>query len=260
MSSIPAHSHGIGDLPTGTGTGQIPTGPQVQALLDASGVSLSRVKYAEDFRGPAGTVLPAWLATQDTSPAGAPVLDYENDAAGGWFILWLAVNNEIENITLFGGDDLPFDITQNPIFETRITIESDVTGAGGLFGAGDRLVVGIGSARNADPDLMATSAWFLFGLGDHNVYIESDDGVTDNDDIDTGINWTEGNVVTLKIDASDLTRVRFFVNDVDATPQAMNMAAAAGNLQVFIQLQKAAALNMDHRVRIDVVDTTLDRP
>lgn len=54
-------------------------------------------------------------------------------------------------------------------------------------------VLGVGSAFNADPDAIQESAWFRIGggnagaAGGRTVYVETDDNVTNRDDIATGI-------------------------------------------------------------------------
>lgn len=55
-------------------------------------------------------------------------------------------------------------------------------------------VLGVCSAFNADPDVIQESAWFRIGGGSGNraVYIETDDNVTNRDDIATGITLVSG--------------------------------------------------------------------
>lgn len=205
----------------------------------------------EDFLEPSGTTLPAWLGTQDTSAAGSPTLDYVDDSHGGIFVLKLAADNEAEAITLYGGDNLTVDINNKPILEMRVKIDPDVTGAGGDLAAGDIIVMGLASARNATLDNVAEHAWFRFEGANHNILVESDDGTTDDNDNDTGVDWVDGTYLTLKVDCSDLTNVVFSIDG--AKFGGYDISDATGNVQPFIEVTKAAAANFDHRVTIDYI-------
>lgn len=210
-------------------------------------------ELAEEFLGPAGTTLPAPLAKQITGAT--PTGDYVNNAPGGTYALSLDTTNEVESATLYQGDQLTFGIGKKPIVEMRLKLEPDVTGAGGELATGDVIVFGLASARNADPDLITTHAWFrLQGDGSNkNILVETDDGTTDTDDQDTGSDWVADTFYTFAIDASDLTNVRFLIDGVQVQPVLMDMSQASGNLQLYIEVAKAAAANNDHRVTVDYV-------
>lgn len=205
----------------------------------------------EDFLQASSGTLPAPWGTQDTSAAGSPTLDYSDDAAGGQYVLKLAADNEVEAITLYFADQLVFDITKGLIFQARIKIDPDVTGAGGDLAAGDIIVCGLASARNATLDNIATHAWFRFEGANHNILVESDDGTTDDDDNDTGVDWVDATFVDLAIDCTNLSAIGFYVDGVRVAQTSA--AAATGNVQPFIEVTKAAAANLDHRVTIDYI-------
>lgn len=205
----------------------------------------------EDFCARPGAALPTWLTTQDTSAAGAPTLDFAADAACGAYVLQLAADTEVEKITLYGGDNHLIDITKKPYFAARVKISPDVTGAGGTLAASDKIVIGLANDRNATLDSIAINAWFLLAGANLNIYVETDDGTTDTDDKDTGIDYVDGTYLTLEIDCSNLSDIRFLINGVDVTPQTMSLAAATGNVSPFIEVQKASAANKDHKVTID---------
>jgi hypothetical protein len=207
----------------------------------------------QDFIYDASATLPLPWGKQDTSAAGAPVTDFVADAIAGHYVLALAADNEVETLTLYLADQLVFDITKLPIMGIRLKVASDVTGAGGLFAAGDKLVAGLASARNATLDSVVTHAWYRMEGANHNLLCETDDGTTDNDDNDTTVDWAEDTFLDLVIDCSVLGNIRFVVNDANVTPEAMNLSAATGNVQPFVELQKAAAANKDHKVTVDHV-------
>ena len=232
-----------------------PSSTPFHAALQAGPVG--GVRIFDDFLQDAGATLPAPLGKQDTSAAGTPTLDYSADAAGGAYVMKLDTTNEAEKITLYFADQLVIDITKKPLLQFRMKIEPDVTGAGGDLGASDIIVAGLASARNATLDSVTTNAWFRFEGANHNILWETDDGTTDDNDNDTGINWADNTYALYTIDASSLAAVRFFVNGVPCG--VADMSAATGNLQFFIEVQKAAAANMDHRVTVDFFDVCANR-
>lgn len=228
----------------------------VQRMLPSS----DRVSQVEEFMGRPGQALPTWLTTQDTSPAGAPVFDFVADGAGGQWAMALATTNEIEEITLYQGDQRTIDLSKKPIVRGKLKVKSDVTGGGGLFAAGDVFVFGVASDRAAVLDNIVTNAWFRFEGANHNILVESDDGVTDTDDKDTGQDWVEDTFVELEIDMRNPAGVRFKVNGTDRTPTGFTFAVpSTGVVQVFCEVRKAAALNFDHKVTVDVLDLDADR-
>lgn len=213
----------------------------------------------EDFLGRAGQALPTWLTTTDLSSAGTPTMDFVASSAGGVWAMKFDTTNEVENIGLYQGDNLTWDITKDPILRVRVKIEPDVTGAGGDFAAGDKLVIGLASARNATLDSITAHAWFRFEGANHNILIEADDGTTDTDDKDTGIDWVDDTWMLLEIDATNRTNVRFKVDGVDVTTSHTFSLPATGNLQFFAEAQKAAAANFDHRVSFDFIEAAAVR-
>lgn len=229
---------------------------QILRFLDPS---TGEVRIFEDFLvNPSGS-LPGWLTTQDTSAAGSPTKDFATDASGGAYVLKLAADNEVETLTLYGGDNHLLDITSKPRIRVRLKVESDVTGAGGAFAAGDKLVCGLASDRNATLDSVVTHAWFRFEGANHNILVETDDGTTDTDDKDTGSDWAENTYMILEIDCSTLTDIRFRVDGVDVNPQVMSIGAATGGVSFFLEIQKAAAANKDHRVTVDWIEIIQQR-
>jgi hypothetical protein len=211
----------------------------------------------DDFDRAAGAALELPWGTHDASAAGAPTLDFVANADGGHYQLKLATTNEVETIGLYHLDQLMFDVAKNPIFVARLKIEPDVTGAGGQLAATDKIVIGLASAHNGTLDSIATNAWFLLTGGNRNIYVESDDGTTDDDDNDTGVDWASNSFIDFKIDMSNLGAVKFYVDE--ACVAILSMAAASGNVQPYITVQKAAAANFDHRVTVDFVDVHCDR-
>lgn len=205
--------------------------------------------YEDDFIG-ASVTLPAsanigtpWLIV-DTSAAGTPTYVRAASAA----TLTLASNNEAENVCLAHGDSLAFDIDDIQSIEMRVKL-------GAAFTTGSELVFGLGSARNDTTDSVAANAWFkMVGANSvSQVYLETDDGVRDIDDVASG--QTLGTAYKkFYIDFSGgKSNVKFFIDGVPVgTGRVFDMSGYSAGLQPIVQLQKAANTNVD-AVSIDYV-------
>lgn len=140
------------------------------------------------------------------------------------------------------GDALSFDIDELQSIEFRVRIGAST------FTSGSILAFGVGSARNNTLDSVAANAWFRMEGANSTtqVYVETDDGVRDNDDIATGV--TLG--TTYKRFLIDFTggksNVKFYIDgERVAAGTTFNMSAYSAGLQPIIQLQKASNTNAD---------------
>lgn len=213
-------------------------------------------EWYDDFNGAVATFPssadPAtpWLVV-DTSAAGTPVYTRGTSIA----TLTLASTSEVENVCLAFGDALDFDIDDLQHLEMRVRLNA-------AFTSGSELVFGLGSARNDTTDSVAANAWFkMVGANSTSlVYVETDDGVRDNDDVSTGT--TLG--TTFKRFDIDFTggksNVRFYIDGARVcASRTFDMSGYSAGLQPMIQLQKAANTNVDS-VRIDYVKVIAKRP
>ena len=110
----------------------------------------------------------------DTSAAGAPTLVGTN----GFMVGTLAATDEAENLCLYMGDSLAWDIDELLTAEFWIKTGAAITTA-------QALAFGMASARNDDPDSIAEHAHFRL-LASTAVVVETDDGTNNNDDKATG--------------------------------------------------------------------------
>ena len=141
---------------------------------------------------------------QDTSAAGAPT-SLILDRAGGWVSLKLASTSEAEVYGINCGDFLQFNPTGcGLVLEAGIAIPTAITTA-------QRFVVGFCSAHNDTFDSMAQNAWFKCDTS-MALVVESDDAVTDNDDVSTGTTMTAAFPLHLRIEAVSNADVRFYIN------------------------------------------------
>lgn len=211
--------------------------------------------WCDDFNGTVATFPtsadPAtpWLV-DDTSASGTPTYTKGTSAA----TLTLAATSEVENVCLHFGDALDFDIDDIQRVEMRVKLAA-------AFTSGSELVFGVGSARNDTSDSVAAHAWFkMVGASSTSaVYVETDDGTTDDDDNDTG----ETLATTYKRFVIDFTGgksdVKFYIDGKRVLASTtFSLAAYSAGLQPIVQLQKAANTNADS-VIIDYVKVTCKR-
>lgn len=235
------------------------------------------LEFCEDFLGKAGDTLPALWKLTDVSPAGAPTKDYVTSAKNGQYLLQLAANNEAEQLALTWGDSLQL-VIQDTVGEKgtgkkevsfRFKVDSDPTGAGGSPGASGIIVLGLCDTYNANLDAITYSCWVKLAGANHNVTIESDDNVTDNNNKATNVTWAEGAFYTITFDFTDLanvkvwwevdsTGVRTLLNNAVAASVAltvlkMTSVPANTGLQVIVASQKGAVANLDNKVTTDFV-------
>lgn len=220
-------------------------------------------EFCDDFLGGGTFVgsagLDPWVIA-DVSSAGTPTytrLDHgetTGDFAPGVAKLAFDSQEEAQNVRLSFGDKLCFDINKVRAFECRVrqsqaTKDSETTIAFGLTGDG-----------NATIDTIAVAAIFRLASASaaNTVVVETDDTVTNNDDVATG--QVLSNVwKTFKIDFSQgLTDVRFYMDDANgnlvrvAASTTFNMSGYSAALQPFFQIQKASDANTD-ALEIDYV-------
>lgn len=219
-----------------------------------------------DYASPDGTI---WRK-KDTSAAGAPTMV----GAGGEMVLTLAATEEIENLCLYFGDVLPYDIDHL----LRVDFWARCSAS---LAVGVDVAFGLAAARNDAIDSIAYHALFRVigaAAAAGAVTVETDDGVNDNDDKATG----QTLAATLKrftIDfASGLTtisppsasvggkaNVLFSMDNGSGllTPVARNtrfdMSNYSSGLQLFAQLQKAAQADVAS-LYIRAIDVTRKEP
>lgn len=225
-------------------------------------------KYCYDFRGhhliPAtASNLGSPFSKADTSSAGAPTLLGLN---GGGVRLLLDNTSEVQNLCLYMGDILPFDIDEivcvEIIAKTVATLDSTTS-----------LAFGLCSARNDAIDSLTNHASFRC-IGDNNVVVETDDGTTDKDDIATGLTlgatWKRFRIdfasrnTTIEPPSVSLGRksnVEFYgANDSGslrrvASGTRFDMSAATAGLQLYAQIQKTADTNTDN---LDILEMSVE--
>ena len=224
--------------------------------------------YRYDFRGEcelaaAGSGAGGPFVKADTSTGGAPTA---KGLLGGGIRLLLASTTEIENLCMYMGDVLPFDIDElvsvEIIAKTIATLDSTTSIAFGLC-----------SARNDAIDSLTNHASFRC-IGDNNVVVETDDGTTDLDDKATGLTlgatWKRFRMdfasrnTTIEPPSVSLGRksnIEFYGANANgslrrvASGTRFDMSAATGGLQLYAQIQKTSDANTDN---LDILEMSVE--
>ncbi|HUU84624.1 MAG TPA: hypothetical protein VM243_14085 [Phycisphaerae bacterium] len=183
----------------------------------------------EDFIGAALNTTDGPWKTVDVGDATEGVVA---DAHGGEFALALAATDEAEDAVLYQGDAKNFDIDSKLIVEFRAKVVSPGSGVTAVFGlAGD---------HDLDKDSIAQNAWFRL-VGGLDLLLETDDGTTDVDDVDTTVNLISGTYNTFRIDLTDPSDVKFFVDNIRVgSSTTFDMSGFSGRLQPYFSLDKGS--------------------
>jgi hypothetical protein len=212
----------------------------------------NRVHY--DFRGayapPVVASRQGPFCSKITKTAGTPSVAA---VSGGTLDLALDNANEVQNLCLYQGDILPFDIAKLIRLEMTVKLSASIAAAvSGFFG--------FGSARNDAIASIAQRAGFGFS-GSNAITIDGVDGTNSQTGKATGyslttvlrkfaIDFSVGNAAQSppSLSKGGQADVRFFMsNDRGSLVQVgvatrFDLSAYAGNLQLIAQIQKTAAV------------------
>jgi len=157
------------------------------------------------------------------------------NSSNGQFLLHLAATNEAEDAVLYMGDNRNFDVGNGLIFEARIDMAV-------APGTGVCAVAGLANAHNLAKDSVAAAAWFRWDAS-LVCKVETDDTTNDNDDVATGVTCVAGTYNIFRIDFTDLTDVKFFIDGArvasGTTFDMSNLTAAEQQMQPYFSLDKA---------------------
>jgi hypothetical protein len=213
------------------------------------------VQIFSDFIG--GGVLPSsgsGLVQYDDSSSGAPTLLHQ-PKADGIYRMKLASTSEAERCAVYLGDDCCISPTKKPIFEARVAITTASPNAA------ETLIIGLVSARNDTVASIADHCMFKWTGANNNILIDTDDGTTDTSDQDTTSDWVSGTYYKFKIDMSDLTDVKFFIDgerQLRSTTFDVSAMAASDYLQPIVEIQKASGTTVP-QVDIDYISVLWER-
>lgn len=157
--------------------------------------------------------------------------------SGGGVALTLDNTSEAQIVTLYQKDILPLALLN----VKRISFNAKVSGIDSVT----TLVMGLASAQNDTSDTVSLNAWFRMqgSVSLTAVVTETDDNVTNNDDIATGATLA----AVYKRFTIDFTRglsdIRFYIDGAPvstATTFAMGAIVSTDYVQPYVQIQKAS--------------------
>ena len=189
----------------------------------------TQIEYFEDFLG----------AELNTTDGPWKVVDVGNateamvtDAHGGEYALTLTSTSEAQDAVLYQGDRKTFDIDSKLVFECRAKVTTPGTGV--------TVVLGLAGDHNLDKDSITENAWFRLE-GGLDLLVETDDGTTDNDDQDTTANLVSGTYYVFKIDLTDPSDVKFYLDNQQLLlSTTFDVSAFSGRLQPYFSLDKGS--------------------
>lgn len=184
-----------------------------KATIETLG-ALYPVVFYDDF---VGSKL-AKIITGENTVAPWTCLDTDNDAD---VILVANEPNGVVNIAvgasditqfsvLYFGDQLPFRMDQGLVIEFGAKIHTIPSSEAGT--ELPEIELGLASAHNATSDTVGTNAWFKMVGDDANVYWETDDGNTDDDDNDTGVDAVADVFHVFRIDCNVAAATKFYID------------------------------------------------
>lgn len=198
--------------------------------------TLYPIQIYDDFLGEAyGTVF--WGTTETSLNTGIAL---SNDVTNGALAIILDSDDNSEIGALHFGDNLGLSINQGLVIEARLTFTTlPTTGTETV-----QAVWGVASAHKATLDTVSINAWFRLESGANTTLLwETDDDTTDDDDNSTGITLVASTYNIYRIDFTDLTAVKFYVDD--ALVGTGNMSGAAGadfKVQPYFNLSKVKSV------------------
>ncbi|MBE9581186.1 MAG: hypothetical protein IMF18_06165 [Proteobacteria bacterium] len=212
------------------------------------------VAFCEDFLGASGsgpfdgTVM--W-GVVDVGDATEAIVD---DSANGQFLLHLHATSEAEDAVLYMSNNKTFDVGSGLIFECRLDMAV-------VPGTGVCAVFGMCGDHNLDKDSATEQAWFRLQASAV-LLTESDDTTNNNDDTATGITLVAGTYNIFRIDFTDISDVKFFVDGVrvsaSTTFDMSNLTAGEQQMQPYFSLDKASGTALGD-LNIDYVKIWSDR-
>ena len=206
------------------------------------------VQYVEDFLGVAGGGPFDGTTKWNVVDVGDATEAIVADSSNGQFLLHLAATNEAEDAVLYHGDNKTFDVGNGLIFEARVNMAV-------APGVGVCAVFGMCGDHNLDKDTVTEAAWFRFDAS-LVCKVETDDTTNNNDDIATGHTAVAGTYDIYRIDFTDLTDVKFFINGArvatGTTFDMSNLTAGEQQMQPYFSLDKTSGTGLGD-INIDYV-------
>ena len=223
---------------TGIGTGDVLT----------SVMRGEAVGFVEDFVGDTGATLPPqWAVNMETANITS---DYLSGAGMGVYRILSDSTSEGQAGQLTGGDALHINMDNKPVVEFRARFAP----AGAAPTADERIVIGLASAHaNAEDSLdnVTSNCWFRVEGASLAIVVEIDDG-TDVDDQASGVTLVKSAWTDFKIDCSDLTDVKMYIDGVEQSGGTLDLSGLGANTY----LQPIVCIQRDAGAEVNSLDVT----
>lgn len=213
----------------------------------------------EDFVGPshtagiptAATVGYPWIK-KTVQTGGVPSVAAIANAGGGIIRAALDATSEKQEASLYAADVLNWDMTKSAVFEARVS-NHVVPSAAAV-----EMVFGLHSAWIDGPDNAAFYADFQ-QLASGALNMRTKDGVQTLSN-STGVVMAVDVFHILRIDATDPTNVRFFIDGAEVSNKNMSFAATGANaiLQPYFSVYKASGVGVG-TFDLDMVQVGMNR-
>jgi hypothetical protein len=189
------------------------------------------IVFYDDFLNTMPTIAAAgiegWTRKTTGTPTTAALITANQH--GGIITMALANTSEKEESGIYFGDALNFNLDKGPIFECRANVSVAPTSQVELyFGLANAYVEGPIAEADAGPTV---HAFFCFD-GAMTPTIHTDDASTDNNAVATGVTCTTGAYNIFRIDCTDVTNVKFYIDGVGVGTGTTFSMANSSNVMV----------------------------
>lgn len=192
---------------------------------------MSPLQYRDDFLGIGSLVIPAAGSAENGVDwvkkivgAAPPTVAGVASAIGGQVACTLTATSEKQDAAIYWGDQLGLDVTKGLVFETRIRL-SVLPSAAGV-----QAVAGLASSWIDGPD--NNTCYLQVGAtASGALLVRSYDGATQISAA-AGVTLLATDWATVRIDATDVTDVKIFINGSQVTTTGQINFAATGTLAV----------------------------
>ncbi|HUV85286.1 MAG TPA: hypothetical protein VMV86_06210 [Methanosarcinales archaeon] len=226
-------------------------------------VPMYPIMFYDDFLGAdvlfTGTTTAECGAKWATRIVGGGVVGKVADGINGIASCAMTTAAALETACLNWNDQESLSLNQGLVFEARVAIDVLPT----MITSGTTEIVwGLAGAYNVDQDTVDCNAWFRVQEAANTTLLwETDDNVTDDDDNDTGIVLVAGTYHIYRIDASDITAVKFYVDGaLVGTGSMAGLVTPIWCVQPYFNASKTNAGNVgEGTMLIDYVKVFQDR-
>lgn len=207
--------------------------------------AMSPLLFSDDFLGAGGGTIPttatagsSWLG-KIVKTGGTVTVAAVANAVGGQVSCTLDATSEKQDAALYFGDQKSLDVTKGLVFEARAAL-TVLPSASGV-----QAVIGLQSNWIDGPDNASYYLQFEAAASGA-INIRSKDGVTTTS-VASGVTVVAGAFHVFRIDATDVTKVRFFIDGEEVTPSAgVSFAATGANavLQPYLAAYKPSGVGV----------------